>query len=130
MALAGIKLPAVALLAGQVCLALCALAVLAKLMAYATRLALRKATFNYVPFSHELRDVLVTDCTHPYARTLTHHKGQRNPNRIRPSDTSTGLVLNALKATAWSAGQSYEWCQLPQVSTNHFDVDRWVPHLE
>ncbi|GIL55153.1 hypothetical protein Vafri_10748 [Volvox africanus] len=126
MAATGVKLPAVAILSIQACLALCVLAVLVKLLLYATRLALRKTSFNYVPFSHDLKDVLVTDCIHTHARTLTHHKVQRNPTRLRPADTSTGLVLNALKATAWSAGQAYEWCQLPRVSTNHFDVDSFL----
>ncbi|GIL82720.1 hypothetical protein Vretimale_8294 [Volvox reticuliferus] len=126
MAAAGINLPALPVLSIQICLALCVLAVLAKLLLYAIRLALHKTSFNYVPFSHDLKEVLVTDCTHPHARTLTHHKGQRNPTRLRPSDTSTGLVLNALKATAWSAGQAYEWCQMPQISTNHFDVDSFL----
>ncbi|GLC41538.1 hypothetical protein PLESTM_001212500 [Pleodorina starrii] len=125
-AAASFRLPDVALIALQVCLALACLSLLAKLLLVAIRLALRKTAFNYVPFSHDLTNVLVTDCTHPHARTLTHHKGQRNPARLRPSDTSTGLVLNALKAAAWTAGQAYEWCQLPHVSTNHFDVDSFL----
>ncbi|EFJ41453.1 hypothetical protein VOLCADRAFT_107660 [Volvox carteri f. nagariensis] len=128
VAMAGthIRIPAFALLLIKVCIALCVLALLAKLLLYAARLARRKTSFYYVPFSHDLKNVLVTDCTHPHARTLTHHKGQRNPARLRPSDTSTGLVLNALKASPWSAGQAYEWCQLAQVSTNHFDVDSFL----
>ncbi|KXZ54901.1 hypothetical protein GPECTOR_4g973 [Gonium pectorale] len=109
----------------EVAIALGVLAVLLKLILVASRLATRKTRFSYVPFSANLsQDTLVTDCTHPRARTLTHHKGQRNPARLTSSDTSTGLVLNAIKASAWSAGQAYKWCQLPSITTNHFDVDR------
>ena len=46
-------------------------------------------------------DVLVVDCTHGAAQTITHHKGQRNPPaELMASDCSTGLVLDALKAAA------------------------------
>lgn len=49
-----------------------------------------------------MTDVLVVDCTHGAAQTITHHKGQRNPpaDCLLASDCSTGLVLDALKAAA------------------------------
>ncbi|KAG2498182.1 hypothetical protein HYH03_003937 [Edaphochlamys debaryana] len=111
----------------QVALLLSLFAVVTKFILYGTRLALRRTSFVYVPFSNEHSpDTCIVDCTHPHSRTLTHHKGQRNPKSLRHCDTSTGLVLSALKATAWRAGQAYEWCQLPRVSTNHFDVDSFL----
>ncbi|GFR52476.1 hypothetical protein Agub_g15045, partial [Astrephomene gubernaculifera] len=120
------KFPVIAVYLIQITITLCILAFIVKLVLYTSRLALRRISFSYVPFSRDCKEVLVVDCTHPQACTLTHHKGQRNPARLKQSDTSTGLVLNAIKATAWNAGQAYEWCQLPHVSTNHFDVDSFL----
>uniref|UniRef100_A0A061R1C2 Uncharacterized protein n=2 Tax=Tetraselmis sp. GSL018 TaxID=582737 RepID=A0A061R1C2_9CHLO len=64
--------------------------------------------------------VCSVDCTHPRALTLTHHKGNRNPKQLKPADTSTGLVLNAIR---FPDGPASEWIEKPYVSTNHFDVD-------
>jgi hypothetical protein len=63
--------------------------------------------------------VLVVDCTHSSLPTITHHKGQRNPPGGR-SDTSTGLVLDALETGAKAAAP---WMSLPAISVNHFDAD-------
>lgn len=74
-------------------------------------------------------DVLVVDCTHGAAQTITHHKGQRNPPaELLSSDCSTGLVLDALKAaegggraavaiapwlvSCWLHGQAPRWGKL------------------
>ncbi|PRW60398.1 hypothetical protein C2E21_1135 [Chlorella sorokiniana] len=72
-------------------------------------------------------DVLVVDCTHGAAQTITHHKGQRNPPAgLVASDCSTGLVLDALQAAA-SGGRAAKaiapWLAKPYVSVNHFDAD-------
>jgi len=66
-------------------------------------------------------EVCSVDCTHPHAVTLTHHKGDKNPPGLKPADTSTGLVLNALRAAP--DHPSKEWLSKRYVSTNHFDVD-------
>ncbi len=59
---------------------------------------------RYLPWdsvTKDVADVLVVDCTHSAAQTITHHKGQRNPPaELMASDCSTGLVLDALKAAA------------------------------
>lgn len=88
-----------------------------------------KAAMAYVPFSSEAAgsvDVMVVDCTHPAALTFTHHKGHRNPplDMVPGSDTSTGLVLNALRASQeLDSPAMLSWMDKPKVSVNHFDAD-------
>ncbi|KAG2451189.1 hypothetical protein HYH02_003796 [Chlamydomonas schloesseri] len=122
----GDVLPIQVQLVGLVALGVCALAFVTQLSLFVARLVRATSIFNYVAFCHDSKDILIVDCTHPHAKTLSHHKNVRNPKGLRAADTSTGLVLNAIKAGPWSAGQPYEWCQLPRVSTNHFDVDSFL----
>lgn len=110
-------------------LALCSLALFAgKLFATLARHARRRTSFEYVPYSHDagVKGVVVTDCTHPKAPTLSHHKGNNNPSGLTPSDTSTGLVLNAIRASAWAGEQAFSVCQNARITTNHFDVDSFL----
>ena len=75
----------------------------------------------FIPFSdvqkHE--DVLVVDCYHPRGFVLSHWRGSPKLPHLH-DDTSTGIVLNAIKA------------DLPQLYThqhitnNHFDVDGFL----
>jgi hypothetical protein len=53
-------------------------------------------------------------------------KGSRNPADILPADTSTSLVLNALRAGADRplCAALLERCHA--VSTNHFDIDSFL----
>lgn len=86
------------------------------------------APARYLPFSANLsaEDVLVVDCTHPACRTLTHHKGHCNPPLavVPGADTSTALVLNALRAQPQQAAALEAWLGRPaHVSCNHFDAD-------
>lgn len=77
---------------------------------------------SYVPFANaEATDAVVVDCTHPTQPTFTHHKGHNNPPTIRPSDTSTGLVLNALEDA--QNGYAAEHLARQSVTSNHFDAD-------
>jgi hypothetical protein len=84
---------------------------------------------QYLPFdtaSSPLRmEVLVVDCTAPTkdSLTCTHHKKQNNPAGVSPADTSTGIVLNAIRAGGGSSGRMM---QLSKVTTNHFDVDSFL----
>ncbi|KAG2435847.1 hypothetical protein HXX76_007042 [Chlamydomonas incerta] len=119
-------LPIQVQLVGLVALGVCALAFVTQLSLFVVRVVRATSIFNYVAFCHDSKDILIVDCTHPHAKTLSHHKNVRNPKGLRAADTSTGLVLNAVKAGPWTAGQPYDWCQLPRVSTNHFDVDSFL----
>ncbi|KIZ07076.1 hypothetical protein MNEG_0865 [Monoraphidium neglectum] len=88
-------------------------------------------TFSYVPFSDRYDDeseVVAVDCTHPRLPTLSHQRGSRNPGGgggLRRSDTSTGLVLNALATGPWKR-DVWAVCQRSFVTTNHFDVDSFL----
>jgi hypothetical protein len=84
--------------------------------------------YTYIPFQFDFKDkeVVVVDTTHATSPTLTHHKGANNPRGLQPSDTSTGLVLNAIQATYLFGGDAYSLCQIPCVSTNHFDIDSFL----
>jgi len=76
---------------------------------------------RYVPFQDAKHSsAVIVDCTHPSLPTFTHHKGHNNPPNQRPSDTSTGLVLNALED---GERGSFAWLSRPAVSVNHFDGD-------
>ena len=84
---------------------------------------------EYVPFeaaSGPLRsEIIVVDCTAPTkdSITLTHHKKNNNPAGVSPSDTSTGIALNAIRA---GGGSSSRMMQLDKVTTNHFDIDSFL----
>jgi hypothetical protein len=84
---------------------------------------------RYVPFAKDFpnnEEVLVVDCTHPTAVTLSHHRSVRNPAGLKPSDTSTGLVLNALRSSyGWNKEVAAALAK-PYVSTNHFDIDSFL----
>ena len=84
--------------------------------------------YEYVPFQFDFKDkdVVIVDATHASSPTLTHHKGASNPRGLQPADTSTGLVLNAIQATYLFGGDAHSLCQIPCVSTNHFDVDSFL----
>ncbi len=62
---------------------------------------------------------IVVDCTHDTIPCITHHRMNRdkNLNGILIGDSSTELVLNALKKHQ-SAFKSFE-----TVTVNHFDID-------
>jgi hypothetical protein len=81
---------------------------------------------TYVPFSNDpdgiYDDVLVVDCTHVSAATLSHHKGHSNVAGIPLSDSSTGLVLNALGMSDGSPELEKALCKA-KVTSNHFDED-------
>ena len=92
------------------------------------RASARSCRVRWAPYSNEADrdygDFVVVDCTHGSALTLTHHKGHNNLPDLPPSDSSTGLVLNALKANqsaAWHDEQAAFDKSL--VSCNHFDED-------
>ena len=69
-----------------------------------------------VPFtSAPVEDLLVVDCTHPTAPSLTHHRGGKTPATVA-ADTSGGIVLNAAKA-------GHVWLSKNKVACNHFDMD-------
>jgi hypothetical protein len=60
--------------------------------------------YAYVPFRDRYENdsaVVAVDCSHPRLPTLSHQRGSRNPDGLKPADTSTGLVLNALKTGPW-----------------------------
>jgi hypothetical protein len=71
-------------------------------------------------------ETIFVDCTHPTARTITHHRGHNNPKGLRGSDTSTGLVLNAISAQLMGSQATRLACSTPFVSSNHFDVDSFL----
>ena len=74
---------------------------------------------HYVFFEDaEAAGAVVVDCTHPSCPTFTHHKGHNNPPGLAPSDTSTGLILNAVRD-----GTAADWLSRPAVAVNHFDGD-------
>lgn len=83
---------------------------------------------TYVPFVREddaeSSKCIVVDCTHPSAVTLTHHKAHNNVPSVAPSDTSTGLVLNAVAISPEHQSPDLKQAlQMPHISCNHFDVD-------
>ena len=83
---------------------------------------------RYVPWEvacERPAEVLVLDCSHATALTCSHHKGQRNPPGGR-SDCSTGLVLDALQASAEggeAAAAVAPWLGQELLAVNHFDAD-------
>jgi hypothetical protein len=73
-------------------------------------------------------DAVVVDTTHPSLPTLSHHRGSRNPPGLRPGDTSTALVLNALaQSSSWTAGRELAAVAARRyVSSDHFDIDSFL----
>ena len=61
-------------------------------------------------------DTVVVDSTHPTAKTLTHHKASSTPE-LMWDDTSTGVVLNAIRA------RHPHVLHATHVTCNHFDID-------
>lgn len=76
---------------------------------------------KFVPFSeiNIYQQVIVVDSYHPDTLALTHWKGAPKIEEIK-DDTSTGIVLNAIKK------QLPELSDYPYVSNNHFDVDGFL----
>jgi hypothetical protein len=75
---------------------------------------------RFIPFQdiRKYKHVMVVDCYHPEGFNLSHWRGAPKIDKIH-DDTSTGIVLNAIK------------CNLPQVkfghvTNNHFDVDGFL----
>ncbi|KAL4433981.1 hypothetical protein ABPG75_000422 [Micractinium tetrahymenae] len=81
---------------------------------------------KYVPWEATKQapaeDLLIVDCTHSSALTITHHKAARNPPK-GASDCSTGLVLDALALAAKDPAAAAPWLARRRVSVNHFDAD-------
>ncbi|GAX76085.1 hypothetical protein CEUSTIGMA_g3528.t1 [Chlamydomonas eustigma] len=89
----------------------------------------RKVLISFVPYETANitpSEVVVVDCTHPKAPTLTHHKGHNNPHGLQASDTSTGIVLNAISSRSLLGGEGYALCRLNKVTTDHFDIDSFL----
>jgi hypothetical protein len=112
------------------CILLCFAGLLAVkvLLVYYKKTAKRMYTFipYELDFGNKKGKVVVTDCTHPNAPTLTHHKGHNNPVGLKPSDSSTGIVLNALHhGYLWST-EAVDYLQKPYVTSNHFDTDAFL----
>uniref|UniRef100_A0A7S3R957 Oxidation resistance protein 1 n=1 Tax=Dunaliella tertiolecta TaxID=3047 RepID=A0A7S3R957_DUNTE len=94
-----------------------------------------RTVFTYIPLSEATKKaegtVVLVDCSaignHP---TLTHHKSNCNPKKragkATTQDTSTGIVLDSIKAGFFFGGDAYRHCQCPAVSTNHFDIDSFL----
>ncbi|WP_242916929.1 DUF6687 family protein [Pontibacter liquoris] len=73
----------------------------------------------FIPFSEiKNQPALVVDSTHPNGVMLSHWRGVATPDAIR-SDTSAGIVLNALRL-------QLPELELPFVTANHFDIDGFV----
>jgi hypothetical protein len=64
--------------------------------------------------------ILVVDTTHPSRECLTHHKMRRLPPAELRDDTTTGMVLNALRQRH-SLLSSFTG-----VSVDHFDIDAFL----
>eukprot|EP01023_Acetabularia_acetabulum_P051727 TRINITY_DN5727_c1_g1_i1.p1 TRINITY_DN5727_c1_g1~~TRINITY_DN5727_c1_g1_i1.p1 ORF type:complete len:423 (+),score=73.92 TRINITY_DN5727_c1_g1_i1:42-1310(+) len=78
---------------------------------------------QYISYAKDIEDnilqqLIVTDCTHPGAVTLTHHKGDNNPQNVSPSDSSTGWALNAIQSN-----NNFVTQKIRYATCNHFDVD-------
>jgi hypothetical protein len=75
----------------------------------------------FIPFSdiQQYEDVLVVDCYHPRGLVLSHWRGAPKVAGLH-DDTSTGVVLNAIKA-ALPPVESYRY-----ITNNHFDVDGFL----
>lgn len=56
-----------------------------------------------------------------------HYSGISPAAGVQPADTSTGITLNALKTSFLRHSDVYTVCQYPYVTTNHFDVDSFIP---
>ncbi|WIA42767.1 hypothetical protein OEZ86_008708 [Tetradesmus obliquus] len=85
-------------------------------------------SFSFLPWADDLPedDTVVVDCTHPSLPTLSHHRGANNPIGVRPADTSTGIVLNALQARSGWNRDAIVVTHKRYVTTNHFDTDSFL----
>ncbi|WIA22309.1 hypothetical protein OEZ85_004625 [Tetradesmus obliquus] len=85
-------------------------------------------SFSFLPWADDLPedDTVVVDCTHPSLPTLSHHRGANNPTGVRPADTSTGIVLNALQARSGWNRDAIVITHKRYVTTNHFDTDSFL----
>lgn len=85
-------------------------------------------SYSYIPWSDELpeEDTVVVDCTHPRLPTLSHHRGSNNPAGLKPADTSTGIVLNALQNRSTWNRDVVVITHKRYVTTNHFDIDSFL----
>lgn len=79
------------------------------------------AAKQFIPFSSikEQQGVLVVDSYHPSGFVLSHWRGAPKLNQLH-DDTSTGIVLNALKADI-PALHTHQF-----VTNNHFDIDGFL----
>ncbi|MEL6192772.1 MAG: DUF6687 family protein [Bacteroidota bacterium] len=75
---------------------------------------------SYVPFLEldTLSPKLVVDSYHPEAFNLSHWRGANVHSHLQ-DDTSTGIVLNAIK-------QNIPELSYPYVSNNHWDIDGFM----
>ena len=75
----------------------------------------------FIPYSdiQQYKNVLVVDCYHPRGLVLSHWRGAPQLPHLH-DDTSTGIVLNTIKADLPQL-QTY-----PYVTNNHFDVDGFL----
>ena len=84
---------------------------------------------EYIKYAKEYDnpdDIVAVDCTHPVVATISHHRGNHNPAGLRISDTSTGLVLNALqRASQWKRDVAALLTK-KYLTTNHFDIDSFL----
>lgn len=83
---------------------------------------------EYIHWSDDLPEDLtvIVDATHHSLPTLSHHKGARNPAGLKPADTSTGIVLNALQPRAQWHRDIAAVTRRRYVTTNHFDIDSFL----
>lgn len=75
---------------------------------------------SYIPFLEldSLSPKLVVDSYHPEAFNLSHWRGANIHSHLQ-DDTSTGIVLNAIK-------QNIPELSYPYVSNNHWDIDGFM----
>eukprot|EP01025_Chloroclados_australasicus_P065260 TRINITY_DN8897_c0_g1_i1.p1 TRINITY_DN8897_c0_g1~~TRINITY_DN8897_c0_g1_i1.p1 ORF type:complete len:471 (+),score=30.83 TRINITY_DN8897_c0_g1_i1:2-1414(+) len=87
-------------------------------MATTTAPHIQYCSFDKSASGSQIDNLIVTDCTHPAAITLTHHKGSNNLENVEPADSSTSLVINAIKSD-----NQFMKNQVKFVTCNHFDID-------
>lgn len=75
---------------------------------------------KFIPFSQvkEFEQVLIVDSYFQGKTMFSHWRGAPQIRGLH-DDTSTGIVLNAIKA-------GHEACAFPYVSNNHFDIDGFL----
>ncbi|CAN5140071.1 hypothetical protein BH23BAC1_BH23BAC1_01090 [soil metagenome] len=75
---------------------------------------------TFIPFQdiRKYKDVLVVDSYYPEAFNLSHWRGAPK-SELLLDDTSTGIVLNAIK-------RNIPQLKAPYVTNNHFDIDGFL----